>query len=316
MLVEFEKWHGCGNDFIVMHLDRRQHLLLESIIRNAVRICRRDGTGIGADGLLLLTDSVNRSEQGPYGLTIVNSDGSIAQNCGNGIRCVGASLAMLASEDLRGVDHIEGFDLIVGDRELFVRSMMPIKHAEQIASTLFFANMGRPELRREDASQMLDSIRQIIGRYSLKLDIESVAVCDLGNTHLVLFCRRSDGFHDAIRTIGPLLQQTKYWNGVNVHLASAESIEPAAIASKGISVNPEDGYRVSVWERGAGPTQACGSGACAVAVCAMTDGLIDRQYWLPIAMPGGLLYVRQSDEDQDVELAGPAEFVFRGSIDV
>jgi diaminopimelate epimerase len=312
MLQRFEKWHGCKNDFIVVHLDERQSIVVDALKRAAKQLCAKDGSSIGADGLMIVKNALARQQPGPYDVLMINPDGSVMSNCGNGLRCVAASLTRLEHEGMRGVGTIEGISIVTQGRDVYVQSLVPLRTENVLPRKMFFnVEMGPVEVNVAKTQGIAARAKQLCGRFGAKINILHVAYAKLGNEHVVLFV--DDLTEGALDILGPELQKSEHWNGINVHLAVAESSE---LKLKGLPINTEDGYRVITWERGAGKTQACGSGACAVAALAMTEGLIDRKMWLPITMPGGTLWVMHADEDSEIQLSGPAEFVFEGEVEI
>ena len=118
MNLSFEKWHGAKNNFIVCHLVENDDLLLESLKKNTSKLCTNDGSGIGADGILILLYE-NIKELYPSELIILNSDGSFAKTCGNGIRCAASSLHNRLSEN--GASSVDIIELNVSDRNYTCR---------------------------------------------------------------------------------------------------------------------------------------------------------------------------------------------------
>jgi diaminopimelate epimerase len=118
--------------------------------------------------------------------------------------------------------------------------------------------------------------------------------------------------------LGPKLQTSPHWDGINVHIISPTSItdKDHGRARNDLGGEISEIYRAYVWERGAGETLACGSGAVAIAASALQTGLVERSQWIAIDMPGGRLYVKQEQDDEPAMLAGPAMFVFRGTITI
>jgi diaminopimelate epimerase len=148
---------------------------------------------------------------------------------------------------------------------------------------------------------------------SLAGDIETV---DIGNPHVVFSVE--DATVDLAKLCGPALQACRSGDGINVHMASPMElrVQDQQRARRELGEPVSELFRVFPWERGVGLTQACGTGACAVGVAALASGLSDRSEWIGIHMPGGRLYVKQANSDDEVILAGPAQFVFQGTIEI
>src|SRR5690606_29206086 len=121
--ISFEKWHGCRNDFIVLRMRQTSaDEVLPSLVKAAPRLCSRDGSGIGADGILVLHEGPGDPLR-PVELSIVNSDGSLARNCGNGLRCAGASIVRQAMQQGKSLDEFTWLELPVMQQN-FVLSYM------------------------------------------------------------------------------------------------------------------------------------------------------------------------------------------------
>lgn len=315
MQLRFEKWHGCLNDFAVIWLsDLDGDVVMDSLKRQAVALCHRHG-GIGADGLLVLTTK-KRDDLDPYKLTIINSDGSIAKNCGNGLRCAASSVLMRHRQKGDPKDLPEAVELEVEGAAMICRFMKKEVPYPFVAVDMGVPKVGDQVAWRDDAIRSIKQVAGEAGQGSLGLDAE---VCEIGNPHLVITSDAAS--RDLIVTLGPRLQKTDAYDGINVHLAKPMTLTDKDQARAKQDLGQGFGelgevYSVFVWERGAGETMACGSGACAVAATALATGLVDRSSWIAVDMPGGRLYVRHEAEDEPAVLAGPAAFVYGGTIDL
>ena len=312
MDLTFEKWHGCRNDFIVLRLtDADGDVVLNSLKRQAPALCDRHG-GIGADGLLILWTQ-SRSHLEPTRLTIINSDGSIAQNCGNGLRCAASSILKSLRDHHQSTESIEMLDLPVEGVSKICRFMKKNQDYPFVA-----VEMGTPVLNEhlswwQDAQR---TVKKAVSDLGLDKDIQDISACDVGNKHLVLSSERAS--REMMLALGPKLQTSPHWDGINVHIISPTSItdKDHGRARNDLGGEISEIYRAYVWERGAGETLACGSGAVAIAASALQTGLVERSQWIAIDMPGGRLYVKQEQDDEPAMLAGPAMFVFRGTITI
>ena len=178
--------------------------------------------------------------------------------------------------------------------------------------------MGIPTIDQNNAWHQ-DAAKEIlrIGKESgLNIAGQEFHSCEIGNRHLMFFLDHSD--RTELLKIGPALQKSAFWDGINVHLCQAKEpvAEDHALAKKILGGRLSDLVNVLIWERGAGETQACGSGACAVAASILYSGLVERNDWIAIDMPGGRLYCRQADSEGPVTLAGPAQFVFEAVLEI
>lgn len=278
--MNFVKMQGTGNDFVLVRPQEEQDWPTLARV-----MCDRH-YGIGADGLILVLPSAVAD----FRMRIFNPDGSEAEMCGNGIRCfaryvvehrlANAGQSQLAIETLAGVRQI---DLIAkDDRVEAVR-----------------VGMGRPRLRAEDIPMAVDSdhidITPIID-YPIVVEGRELPITavSMGNPHAVHFTEEPVG-EFPLEELGPRVEH---------HAAFPQRVnfEVARVLDK-------DTIEVRVWERGAGVTLACGTGACAVAVAARLRGHTGDN--VDITLPGGRLRIAW-DGGGEVYLTGPAEFVFRG----
>ena len=310
MFINFEKWHGCLNDFIVMWIsDADGDIVIDSIKRQARHLCDRRA-GIGADGILVL-QTLRSQDLTPYGLTIINSDGSLAKTCGNGLRCAALSILKTHLEKGDAKQPPELVQLCVADEDIICRFAK--KSGEW---PMVIVEMGTPNLNK--SLGWLSEAKAAVAKLSTLLNLPSlsqeVGVCDIGNPHIVI--THDLASRELLLKIGPTLQSTHSWDGINVHLARAKNItaKDKTRATQELGQSVSELYEVFVWERGAGETMACGSGACAVAALALDSGLLDRSEWVAIDMPGGRLYVRQPTPDEPTELAGPGVYCFSGKV--
>ena len=306
MKLNFEKWHGCKNDFLVVWLRKTQvETVLPSLIKATPEYCNRDGSGIGADGVLVLHQP-NDDLAIPDELTIINSDGSIASNCGNGLRVAALSVRKACFERPRFAKAPEMIGLDVKGKNFALRYML---RNENEKFPLVSINMGKAKIGAENkwheaAKKHLDSFFK---------DFQFTTV-DLGNLHIVL---KTDPFdYDEFLKVGKQIQESEAWDGINFHWVTEEEpdSQDQAYANDKIQSNVTEKYRVYCYERGVGPTQACGSGATAVGCFAMVESMVSENEWIQIEMPGGRLFTQCSGEDR--VLAGPGKFVFSGEIDL
>ncbi len=269
------KYHGLGNDFVV--LDRRR--TGQDIDEETSRwMCDRR-RGIGADGVLSLLPS----SRGLARMVVHNVDGSIAEMCGNGLRCAVKYLVDQSGEYPERIDVETGAGVLtcvpgygVGGVTSVDISMGP---ARLVAPNLPSGATGQPFL---DAP--------VLGHPGLR----GYAV-SMGNPHLVLL---DQPLEDAER-LGPLLERhPSFQDRTNVEFTR---------------VDP-DGLTVVVWERGCGLTQACGTGACAAATAAVLAKRLPADAWLRVTLPGGDLAIRVPPDLSDIRLRGPVAFVFEGVV--
>ena len=280
--LRFAKYQATGNDFVmVVDLEAERHLDADTV----ARLCDRR-TGIGADGLIRVVRS-DRADAA-FQMDYRNADGSVAQICGNGARCLGKLVNDLGLSDDRSFaivvgDQVRGLHLHPADGE--VRGVTVEMGAPA------FAKAAIP-MRGPAWETFQGEPFDIGGGMTLK-----ATALSMGNPHLVLFIEEDpELFH--VSHIGPILERHELFpEHTNVEFAQV--------------LDPE--IRARVWERGSGETMACGSGACAIAVAANEAGLVPRR--AVVRFPGGPLEVERMD-DGNVLLSGTADRVFDGVIDL
>ncbi|NUS38569.1 MAG: diaminopimelate epimerase [Lysobacter sp.] len=275
--LRFSKMQGAGNDFVV--LDLRDG----ASPPNGV-LCRRLGdrhTGVGCDQIL--TVEAPRSADAVASYRIWNADGSSAQQCGNGARCIAAWLVRAGS----------------APAATFVLDSPAGSHAvDVLGGGRYRIAMGRPEFA--PARIPLHGFNTAQDLYVADVDGASVhfGAASMGNPHALI--EVEDIELAPVGTLGPALQR---------HAAFPESVNVGFA-----EVLTRDRVRLRVHERGAGDTLACGSGACAAAALLMRRGRIDRE--VAVILPGGELVVGWRDDDAPITMAGPAAFVFEGEFHV
>lgn len=285
--LEFVKMHGLGNDFVVVDLLSRPDATPDAEwSRLAIEICDRH-FGIGADGILLMQPATGAD----FRMRIFNSDGSEAESCGNGIRCLGRYYRdrhFPASAEI----HVEagGGPVTIwphDDGSVTVDMGPPTFMASEIPVILQGPD-GVPGL--EDGL--------VPANLTLRLDRSRTLMVNcvsMGNPHAVAFVaqRAFEGY--PLDEVGPLVERhSSFPNRTNFELAQV--VDPGRI-------------RVQVWERGAGPTLACGTGACAVVAIAHRLNLVRSP--VQVELPGGALSI-EWDGIGNVLMTGPAEYVFTG----
>ncbi len=308
MFIPFEKWHGCKNDFMVVWMIATDRdTVLESLKRLAPKLCGRDGSGIGADGILVI-ETRTRKDIYPEALHIVNADGSLAENCGNGLRCAAMSVRRKSHKETSS--DIDGVTFNVMNRSIDCRFIGKTTNPN-VAVTMPLPTVNEAHSWHQEVTLAYKKIATT----HPKLNGELTTVA-LGNPHLVAIVSQAD--IDLAKIAGEPLQSSRGGDGINVHVGHVEELtdrdHQRAKSDLGESIG--ELYKVWPWERGVGPTQACGTGACAVAVAAYESGMVERSDWIAIDMPGGRLYAKQSSPDDPVVLAGPAAFVFSGEIEI
>ena len=274
-MLKFTKMHGLGNDFVVINaLEQAVNLNSEQ-----VRSIAHRRLGVGCDQLLVIRPS--RHGAADFLCNIYNADGSEAEQCGNGMRCVALYLRVngIISRDDVAVETPGGLVTLYFEGDL-VR-----------------VNMGCPNFSPAQIPLTATKTQQ---RYRAELDQEAVefAALSLGNPHAVI--QVDDVDHVPVDTLGPQLQRHPMFpNSVNVGF---------------MQVLDNLHIRLRVYERGVGETLACGSGACAAVVAGIKVYNLAEK--VEVALPGGSLAVSWAGDDEPVWMTGPGTTVYEGGIDI
>lgn len=282
MDLTFSKMHGCGNDFIVVD-DRDAAWDFDE---QAVSLLCDRHYGIGADGIILVRRA--RVPEATHLMYYINSDGSLAEMCGNGVRVFAKYLAdrgletgdAFTVETLGGIKHVE------------------VRRSERGAVESVRVAMGEPVfdpalIPTTLSGECADGIA-VDCPVSTELGIVPVTCVSIGNPHAIVWVDDVD--EAPVETLGPLIEtHPAFPRRTNVEFAQV--------------IDGEDRIRLRVWERGCGETLACGTGACATAVAAAVTCRAGRS--TVIELPGGELLIGWSPEGV-VYMTGPAEDVYEG----
>lgn len=300
---------GLGNDFLVVDLRRvpaPAWLDQPAVIRH---LCDRH-LGVGADGVLAVLPA-RPGVDAAARMRVLNADGSEAQMCGNGLRCVAKYLfeqdPALAARPPASVVSSAAPAIAIETVAGVLRCQL---HLDPSAPPSPWAEwdievaMGPPRLQRA-AIPMLGPEAALCLDEPLELAGETVRITavSMGNPHAVIFAPpqvRGADLRALAQRLGPRLEHHPLFpQRTNVELCHRRA---------------GDDYEIVVWERGCGLTRACGTGACAVAVAACRLGLAPADRWLKVELPGGALQIRVLPGEQDVLMRGPARSVFQGQV--
>ena len=276
-MIKFTKMHGLGNDYVYMdaiHQNIEKESSLAQFVSNR-------NFGIGSDGLILIC----KSEIADFKMRMFNADGSEAEMCGNGIRCVGkfvydkglTSKTEVTIETLAGVKTLQ---LNVEDGK--VKTVR--------------VDMGEPILTPKEIPVI--SEEEPVKNLKLKAkDKEFTFTCvSMGNPHAITFVDNTKEFD--VETYGKILEVDKAFpNKTNVEF---------------IEIVDKNHIKMRVWERGAGETLACGTGACASVVACSLNDLTENK--VSVELLGGILEIEWSEKDNHVYMTGPAVTVFEGEL--
>ncbi|RZA21343.1 MAG: diaminopimelate epimerase [Lysobacteraceae bacterium] len=276
--MRFTKMHGAGNDFVV--LDLRDGTPAPDAATCA-RIADRH-VGVGCDQIL--TVEAPRSAAAVASYRIWNSDGSSAQQCGNGARCIAAWLVRDGAAPATAgfaIDSPAGTHQVARD-----------------AHGGFVIDMGAP--RFEPGAVPLAGWSQAQDAYALDIDGEAIrfGAVSMGNPHAVI--EVADVAMAPVATLGRALQgDPAFPQSVNVGFAELVA---------------RDHVRLRVYERGVGETLACGSGACAAVAVLARGGRVDAARDIAVELPGGTLHIHYDPDARRIRMTGPTAFVFEGSM--
>lgn len=279
-MIEFVKMHGLGNDYLYINcIKNREPLFPEEL---AKRLSNRH-FGVGADGIILVCNS----KIADFKMRIFNSDGSEVEMCGNGIRGFAKYVYdynlidknEFKIETLAGIRKVKLNTLNKSITENITVDMgEPILHPVKI-----------PVLTREEPP--IKDLKIVI-----KNKIFTITCVSMGNPHAIIRLHNLEDIN--IKEYGPLIEnRSEFPKRTNVEF---------------IEIKDRSRIKMKVWERGAGETLACGTGACASTVASVLNGYTERK--VVVELLGGELEVEWNEEDSHVYMTGPATTVFRGRI--
>lgn len=274
MKLQFTKMEGLGNDFIFIDGRRSK---IPALKKMAKRLCDRR-FGIGADQILVL----GNSKKADFSMEIYNADGSEVEMCGNGLR----GLARYVSEHK-----------LSRKSEFQVETRAGVQTVRVLSRNRFLIDMGEPILKGPQIPVRLSG--RVINR-TIRVNGQEIRVTcvSMGNPHCVLFVE--DVQKAPVEKWGPMIEKSQLF-------PKRTNVEFAQVVS-------HTHIKMRVWERGAGETLACGSGACAVAVAGVLNGSSDRK--VDVELTGGTLQIEWNRATNHVLMTGPAETVFEGEIEV
>lgn len=279
MNLEFTKYQGLGNDFILV--DNRDSTTPKVTPEQAIKLCDRH-FGIGGDGVIFALPGQDGTD---YTMRIFNSDGSEPEMCGNGIRCMARFIA-----DLEGTAAKESYT---------IHTLAGLIVPKLTADGQVTVDMGKPRLNAAEIPTTLadgkgQSIAQPLEVAGQTWQVTNVS---MGNPHCITFV--DDVAAIDLEKIGPQFEHNAAF--------------PQRTNTEFIQVVRPDYLKMRVWERGAGITLACGTGACASLVAAVLNGKSDRK--ATIELPGGPLLIEWAADDR-IFMTGPAERAFTGSVSI
>lgn len=277
--MKFTKMHGIGNDYVYVNC-------FEETVENpkevAVKVSDRH-FGIGSDGLIL----IKPSDKADFTMEMYNADGSQGAMCGNGIRCVAKYV----------------YDYGLTDKtEFSIETLGGIKYpkltVENGKASLVEVNMGAPILKPAQIPVKYEGDSCINQPVNVEGQEYRITCVSMGNPHAIVYMENVDNLE--IEKIGPKFEH--------------HEIFPDRVNTEFVKVIDRKTLQMRVWERGSGETFACGTGACAVAVASILNGLAENE--VTIRLLGGDLKIRWDKEENTVYMTGSATTVFDGEINI
>ena len=277
--MKFTKMQGAGNDYIYVNCMKD---MIESPSKVAEFVSDRH-FGIGSDGLVLILPS----NDADFRMRMFNSDGSESEMCGNAIRCVGKYVYDNGLTDKKKIK----IETLAGVKVLDMT-------LEKGKVTMVRVDMGEPILEPKRIPVTSDKPRFISETVSVNGEEYKVTCVSMGNPHAVTYVDDVEKF--PLEIVGSKME---------IH-----ELYPKKINSEFVEVIDRDTLKMRVWERGAGETLACGTGACAVLVASVLNGVSEKK--ATIKLLGGDLIIEWNEADNHVYMTGPAVTVFDGEIDI
>lgn len=277
--MKFTKMQGLGNDYIYVDCTQKS---IDNISEVAKKVSDRH-FGIGSDGLVLILPS----DKADFRMRMFNSDGSESEMCGNAIRCVGKYVFdnKLTDKNNIKIETLAGIKVleleIQGGKVVLVR-----------------VDMGEPILTPENIPALGNKERFISEPIEIDGQTYSVTAVSMGNPHAISYVDNVDNF--PLYEVGPKMETNKHF--------------PRKVNAEFVQIIDKSTLKMRVWERGAGETLACGTGASAVLVASVLNGVSERT--ATIKLLGGDLLIEWSEKDNHVYMTGPAVKVFEGEIDI
>ncbi|MDY2698500.1 MAG: diaminopimelate epimerase [Lachnospiraceae bacterium] len=279
--MKFTKMHGCGNDYI--YVDGAREQISQDKKPDIVKRLSDRHFGIGGDGVIF----INPSTEADFEMEMYNADGSRAEMCGNGIRCVAKfvydkGLTDKTSISIISCGNMKYLDLTVEDGKVSTVKV----------------NMGSPIIKATDIPVISDRKEVIAEPIEVEGKTYKMTCVSMGNPHAVIFMGEISEL--PLEQIGPSFE-----NHVRF---------PKRINTEFVKVIDEETVEMRVWERGTGETLACGTGACATVVACVLNGLTKEK--VTVKLLGGNLQIQWDRKENLVYMTGPAATVFEGEVEV
>lgn len=277
--MKFTKMHGCGNDYVYVNC-------FEEKVEDGAAVSRLVSDrhfGIGSDGLIL----IRPSQKADFWMDMYNSDGSGSEMCGNGIRCVAKYVYDHGMTDKTRITIESGGSIKILD--------LQVKDGKAVQITV---DMGVPETKPELVPVVSEKEAVVAEPVTIGGRDYEMTCVSMGNPHAVVFVEDTKAVE--IEKTGPLFEN--------------HALFPKRTNTEFIEVSDRKNINMRVWERGAGETLACGTGACASVYACILNGKTEDE--VTVHLLGGDLKVRFDRESGHIFMTGPAATVFEGEIEL
>jgi len=280
--MKFTKMHGCGNDYV--YVDGARETIPAERKSEVVKFLSDRHFGIGGDGVIF----INPSDVADFEMEMYNMDGSRSEMCGNGIRCVGKyvydhGLTQKTSLTIVSCGKIKYLDLTVEDGKV----------------TKVRVNMGSPILEAAEIPVVAEQSPVVDAPITVDGKEYRMTCVSMGNPHAVVYVEEMID-DETMAKIGPLFEHHDRF--------------PRRVNTEFVKVLSRERAQMRVWERGTGETLACGTGACAVTVASILNGLTEDR--ITVELSGGNLEIFWDRKENVVYMTGPATTVFEGEIEI
>lgn len=279
--MKFTKMHGCGNDYIYVDGSREQ--ICADRKPELVRRLSDRHFGIGGDGVIF----INPSHEADFEMEMYNADGSRAEMCGNGIRCVAKYVYDKGLTDKKKISiisagRVKQLSLTVQDGKVI----------------LVKVNMGAPGFRAAEIPVLSEQERVVDSPITVLGKEYRMTCVSMGNPHAVVFVE--DAEHFPVEEIGPCFEN--------------HACFPKRTNTEFVQVLDRHTVKMRVWERGTGETLACGTGACATVAACIENGLTEDQ--VTVQLLGGELEIFWDRTENAIYMTGAATHVFDGEVEI
>ena len=284
-MIKFTKMEGLGNDYVYIDCTKQD-------IKNAsnlAKIISDRHFGVGSDGLIL----IKSSKKADFRMQMFNSDGTEAEMCGNGIRCVGKYVydKGLTDKTTLKIETLAGIKVLNLNVEDGKVKTVKVDMGEPILDyKLIPAKDGK-------VYKSKDGIKFYKVNINIEGNLKELTCVSMGNPHGIDFANNIEKLK--IEKFGPIIEVDEHF--------------PNKVNAEFIEILDKHNIKMRVWERGAGETLACGTGACASVVASFLNGYTERN--VTVELLGGKLEIEWNKEDNHVYMTGPAETVFEGEFD-